>query len=178
MKTILMLGDSLVEWGDWEQLLPEYTTINRGRAGETTEGLAARLFDELNSVPDPDAVLLQSGTNNLLLGFPHFPAVHSGMVPTIRSFYPTTPIIITSLMPMPIVPSNELTAVNDQLREVAEATEHCFFLDMVPPFTQYCLPITQPGFLNDQVHLSTRGYQVWAKAIRQQLERIEEKGER
>lgn len=165
MKTVLMLGDSLVEWGDWPVLLPHYSVINRGMAGETTEGLAARLAGELNSAPEPDVVFLQSGTNNLLLGFPHFPAIHSSMIPTIQAFLPGTPIIISSLMPMPIVPEHELAEVNDQLRDIAEGTENCYFLDMVPPFTEKCLPITQPGFLNDQVHLSTLGYQVWAAEI-------------
>lgn len=167
-----MLGDSLIEWGDWEILLPEYNIINRGMAGETIEGLAARLIQELNAQPNPDAILLQSGTNNLLLGFPHFPAVYSGMLPTIRAFIPDSPIIISSLMPMPVVPENELADLNDQLRDLTEQTEQCWFLDMVPPFTERCLPITKPGFLNDQVHLSTLGYQVWAEEIKSCLESI------
>lgn len=172
MKTILMLGDSLVEWGDWQELLPEYHIVNRGMAGESIEGLAARLVQELNDAPEPDAILLQSGTNNLLLGYPHFPAVYTGMLPTIRAFIPDTPIIISSLMPMPVVPEHELADVNDQLRDLTEETDLCWFLDMVPPFMEKCLPITQPGFLNDQVHLSTRGYQVWAAEIKSCLEGI------
>ena len=43
MEKVLMLGDSLIEWGDWESLLPEYKIINRGYAGETVGGLAGRL---------------------------------------------------------------------------------------------------------------------------------------
>ncbi|MBM9511851.1 GDSL-type esterase/lipase family protein [Desulfogranum marinum] len=165
MKTLLMLGDSLVEWGDWPTLLPEYNVINRGMAGECTEGLAGRLIDEINSTAEPDAVLIQSGTNNLLMGSPHFPAIHSSMVPTIRTFYPSCSIIISSLMPMSIIPSHKLEEINKQLQEITTQTENCFYLDMVPPFNEKCLPITKPGFLNDQVHLSTRGYQVWAEEI-------------
>ena len=52
--------------------------------------------------------------------------------------------------------------MNRELAQVAAATENCFFLDLVGPFNEQCLPITHPGFLADQVHLSTRGYQVWA----------------
>ena len=32
-KSLLMLGDSLVEWGDWDALLPDLAVISRGRAG-------------------------------------------------------------------------------------------------------------------------------------------------
>jgi hypothetical protein len=45
-KTLLMLGDSLVEWGDWETLLPDLRVISRGRADELCEGLSVRLTAE------------------------------------------------------------------------------------------------------------------------------------
>ncbi len=172
MKTLLMLGDSLVEWGDWQKHMPSINVINRGMAGEATEGLAARLIGELNSVEEPDAILIQSGTNNLLMGYPHFPAIHSTMVPTIRAFFQNAPIIINSLMPMPIVPANDLADINEELKDITQSNENCFFLDMVPPFTEKCLPITQPGFLNDQVHLSTRGYIIWAEEIQRFIESL------
>jgi lysophospholipase L1-like esterase len=66
---------------------------------------------------------------------------------------------------MPIVPARDIEEVNRELARVAANLENCFFLDLVGPFTEQCLPITHPGFLNDNVHLSTRGYQVWAGAI-------------
>lgn len=165
MKTLLMLGDSLVDWGDWDKFLPEIKAINRGMAGEITEGLAARLIDELSEYASADAVLIQSGTNNVLLGYAHFPAIFSTMIPTIRNFMEHAPIIINSLMPMPIVPKEKLAELNGQLAEVASQNENCYFLDITKPFIERCLPITHPGFLNDQVHLSTRGYQVWADEI-------------
>ena len=36
MITLLMLGDSLVEWGDWQRFLPGVAVVNRGFAGEMT----------------------------------------------------------------------------------------------------------------------------------------------
>ncbi len=172
MTTVLMLGDSLVEWGDWQTLLPNFQVINRGLAGETTEDLAGRLIDELNRQDEPDALLLQSGTNNLLMGNPHFPAIFSSLVPTIRALYPHAPILLSSLMPMPVVTEHLLDKVNRELLEVAEDTDNCYFMDIVPPFIEQCLPITHPGFLADQVHLSTRGYQVWAAEIDRHLKKI------
>ena len=31
---IVMLGDSLTEWGNWHELVPEYRVINRGISGD------------------------------------------------------------------------------------------------------------------------------------------------
>lgn len=165
MIKLLMLGDSLVEWGDWLKFLPDVAVINRGIAGEMTGDLAARLMDEIDACPVPDAVLIQSGTNNLLFGDLFFPAIFTTMIPRLRLFYPQCPLIISSLMPMPLVPATQLKQVNRDLAQVAADTPNCTFLDVVAPFFEQCLPITHPGFLNDNVHLSTRGYQVWAETI-------------
>jgi len=165
MIKLLMLGDSLVEWGNWPKHLPDVAVINRGIAGEMTEELSARLMDEIEDCPDPDAVLIQSGTNNLLMGYMFFPAIFTTMMQRLRLCYPKTPLILCSLMPMPIVPTQDIEQVNRELAQVAAHTENCVFLDLVGPFNEQCLPITHPGFLADQVHLSTRGYQVWAGAI-------------
>ena len=172
MIKLLMLGDSLVEWGDWSRFLPDVAVINRGIAGERTDELAARLMDEVESCPNPDAVLLQSGTNNILFGDLYFTAIFTTMVPRLRLVYQQAPLIICSLMPMPVVPQADLVAANHAMAQVAAENENCCFLDMVGPFTEQCLPITHPGFLNDSVHLSTRGYQVWAGEIHSCLQRL------
>lgn len=165
MINLLMLGDSLVEWGDWSRHLPHVAVINRGIAGEMTEELSARLMDEIDDCPNPDAVLVQSGTNNLLMGYMFFPAIFATMMQRLRACYPHAPLILCSLMPMPAAPLHEIEQINRQLADVAAATENCVFLDLVGPFFEQCLPITHPGFLADQVHLSTRGYQVWGAEI-------------
>lgn len=169
MIQLLMLGNSLVEWGDWSRHLPEVAVINRGIAGEMTEELAARLMEEIEACPNPDAVLLESGTNNLLFGSMLFPTMFITMLQRLRLCYPDIPLIVNSLMPMPIVARHDLDQVNRELAQAVAATDKCHFLDTVGPFEEHCLPITHPGFLNDQVHLSTRGYQVWAAAIKRLL---------
>jgi lysophospholipase L1-like esterase len=177
-KTLLMLGDSLVEWGDWESLLPDIQVINRGIAGEHTEELSARLVSEMNAVLDagtePDYILLMTGTNNLLMGSPYFPVILGSMLPRLIDLCPNSSITLNSLMPMQIqgLAPESITAANNELRGVAKQSG-CHFLDMTDPFTEQCLPVTKPCFFNDGVHLATRGYQVWAGAIKKHLETLE-----
>jgi lysophospholipase L1-like esterase len=165
-KTLLMLGDSLVEWGDWDSLLPDIRVINRGQAGETTEELSARLFLELEQAPEADCILIMSGTNNFLMGGLHFPAILQTMLPRLVALCPGSTILLNSLFPMRLagLPPEDLASVNRELKKLAE-DNRCRFVDMTAPVAEHCLPITQPCFLNDGVHLSTRGYQVWAKEI-------------
>lgn len=164
---LLLLGDSLAEWGDWSALLPpELVAINRGRAGELTEELSARLFFELDQLPEPDFILLVSGTNNLLSGNLHFTAIFQTMLPRLAAFCPKSRIIVNAIMPMRLaeLPQDSITTVNHELCQIA-AEHGCHFLDMTKPFYEYCLPVTRPCFLNDGVHLSTLGYQIWAREI-------------
>jgi lysophospholipase L1-like esterase len=174
-----MLGDSLVEWGDWECLLPEFRIINRGIAGEHTEELAARLVREIDAVLDdgtePEYILLMTGTNNLLMGNSYFPAILQSMLPRLTDLCPHSSITLNSLMPMRLHGPDRETVIqaNNELHEAARQSG-CHFLDMTGPFTEQCLPVTKPCFLDDGVHLATRGYQVWAKAIKKHLEELAE----
>ncbi|MCI5165673.1 MAG: hypothetical protein D3903_06145 [Candidatus Electrothrix sp. GM3_4] len=178
-KTLLMLGDSLVEWGDWESLLPEIQVINRGIAGEHTEELSARMVSEIDAIIDastePEYILIMTGTNNLLMGSPYFPAILGSMLPRLKDLCPNSSITLNSLMPMQMqlrgLAEESIIAANNELQDVAKQSG-CRFLDMTGPFTEQCLPITKPGFLNDGVHLATRGYQVWAGAIKKHLEAL------
>ena len=170
---LLMLGDSLVEWGDWNELLPTITVINRGVAGEQTDGLSARLAAEVEAAPVVDHILIMAGTNDLLMGNSYFSAIFRSLLPRLSMLCPDVQITLNSLMPMSLsmLPVEAIVETNNELQAVAEQTD-CLFLDMKEPFEEGCLPITRPGFLNDGVHLSTLGYQVWAKEIRRHLQKL------
>ena len=170
--TLLMLGDSLVEWGDWQELLPTIQVINRGIAGEHVEDLAARLNGEIRTAPGSDHILIMAGTNNLLMGNRFFPAIFKSMLPRLSSPCPDARITLNSIMPMSLPGFSGIIAeTNRELREIADQSD-CLFLDMVPAYTEKCLPITRPCFMADGVHLSTLGYQVWAEEIRHHLESL------
>ena len=170
---LLMLGDSLVEWGDWKELLPGITVINRGVAGEQVDGLSARLAGEVETVPVVDHVLIMAGTNDLLMGNTFFSAIFRSMLPRLSMLCPDTQITLNSIMPMslPMLSLEDIAEINAGLRSVAGQSD-CLFLDMRKPFEEQCLPITRPGFLNDGVHLSTLGYQVWANEIKAHLQSL------
>lgn len=172
-QTLLILGDSLVEWGDWETLLPDRTVINRGSAGEHVEDLAARLASEIDTAPQADHILILAGTNNLLMGNTFFPAIFSSMLPRLSCLCPGADITVNSIMPMvlPGLPTSAIEEINASMREVSH-NSNCHFLDMTLPFTEHCLPITRPCFLTDGVHLSTLGYQVWAREITSHLQKL------
>jgi len=174
-KTVLMLGDSLIDWGDWEKLIPEYSIRNRGLAGEEVAGLAARLADELLDSPPPEHIFFMSGTNNLLMGDPFFPATFKTMLYRTRQFCPEARITVNAILPMRLPNPDEeaIKGANRLLGEIAREAGGTFF-DPTADFNSRCLPITHPCFLEDGVHLSTRGYELWAAGIKRHLDKLEE----
>ncbi len=165
IPSLLMLGDSLVEWGDWPELLPGLEVINRGIAGEHVEELAVRIGEELARNSIPDYILIMAGTNNLLMGNVFFPAILRSMLPRIATLCPKATITVNAIMPMTLPGlETQVTRTNIELETVA-LKSGCRFLDMTIPFQEHCLPITRPCFMTDGVHLSTLGYQVWAREI-------------
>lgn len=169
-----MLGDSLVEWGDWESLLPDYVVINRGSAGEDVEGLSVRLADEIPSAGQVQHILIMAGTNNLLMGNLFFPAIFRTMLARLRQLSPTATITVNGILPMEItgLSGETIARVNRELRQITKDSG-VSFLDMDEAYATHCLPITHPCFMEDGVHLSTRGYQVWAREIDRHLSRLQ-----
>ena len=67
-KHLVFIGDSLTEWGDWEQRFPGYNVTNLGISGETVEGLLARRERIRTKIENPDFVFLMTGINNIATG--------------------------------------------------------------------------------------------------------------
>jgi len=153
-----MLGDSLIEWGDWDTLLPDCNVLNRGSAGEDVEGLSVRLADEVLSAGTVQHILIMAGTNNLLMGNLFFPAIFRTMLVRLQQLCPGAAIIVNSILPMDIpgLSRDTIDRVNLELRQVTEESGSTF-LDMDEAYAARCLPITHPCFMEDGVHPSTRG---------------------
>ena len=171
VESILLLGDSLIEYGDWSALLPGYRTVNRGLAGETAGELAGRLARELDQEEDPERIIIFSGTNDLLLGDTSFPQVFVTMLPLLCHLCPETGVTVLGLAPMTLlgpVPA-ALAQANRALAAITRAAG-CSFLDPGPEFALHCRPVGNPCFLMDGVHLSPHGYAVLARIIRAHLQ--------
>lgn len=171
MESVLLFGDSLIEYGDWSSLLSEYRTMNRGIAGETAGELAARLGRELDLDSDPRHIIILSGTNDLLMGDATFPAVFETMLPLLRQFCPEAAVTVVGLAPM-TVPGLGPARIPQANRALAAAalSAGCSFLDPASEFALHCRPRGNPCFLMDGVHFSPHGYRILADVIRSHLQ--------
>jgi len=166
MQKKIFLGDSLVQWGDWDRLLPAHHIVNRGLTGESTGELATRLFDELEEVSGVDTIFIVSGTNNYLMGDYFFPEIFKSMLPRISLLVPEAKVVVNSLFPyrLPGVDITRLRAINLKLAETVRSAGFVF-LDVLTSFSNEDVLYFSP----DGVHLSDKGYLQWAEEIEESL---------
>lgn len=164
---LCFVGDSLIEYYDWQSRFPQHTVANLGVSGETAAELLFRTPYLGLTDNRPDSVILMSGTNDILMGVDFLPS-YEQIVITLRQTLPDTSLLLCGLLPMPLnwLSPGAIDQANtgiealalqhkvgylDGTRLISDATDrHHFFMD-------------------DGVHLSAYGYAVWAEAIEKQL---------
>ena len=164
---LCFIGDSLIEYYDWQARFPDQEVVNLGAAGETASGLLARLWSFSSTSYRPQAVVVMTGTNDLLLGADFLPSMEA-IVIALRTLWPAACLLMNGLMPMdlPWLPANLIDRTNARLEELA-LRHKIGYLDgcrLLPA------PVAGPScFLDDGVHLSPHGYALWSAAIENHL---------
>jgi lysophospholipase L1-like esterase len=162
---LLFLGDSLIDYGDWPQRLPEHRVISRGVPGETSVELARRLDRETRDVT-PAAVILMIGTNDLLVGHHDAFATIRLIIADLQQRLADSTLVLTGLPPFSLPGlARQAGALNKDIEQICTQTT-CLFCDLHQLFhTAHSEP-----FAADGVHLSEAGYRIWAAELRRLLE--------
>ena len=163
MPEIVMLGDSLTEWGNWHELVPEFRVINRGIAGDTSFGVQDRLQEVIER--RPKVVFVMIGSNDISLQVP--PDV---LLRNLRE-------IVTKLRDASITPvaqsilfraewqhaANDTTASVNAKWAAFCAAEGVRFLDLNASMAvNKRLP---DAMTFDGLHLTAAAYRVWRDAV-------------
>jgi len=161
----LFIGDSLIEFFNWQKRFPDRKIHNFGSAGETAEGLLVRLPRIMERCDSPDLILIMTGTNNIAMEDYGFLLTYEKIIDLLQKDYPQAVIVMTSLLPMDLFFLGEaVPRVNKRLREIAKE-KNIIYLDLYPLFLGEDLKPIRTCYEADGVHLSETGYEVWAGAI-------------
>lgn len=165
---VVMLGDSLTDGAEWEDVFPEVNIANRGIPGDTTLGALNRLDSVLST--QPQRVFVMLGFNDIALkistdtAFENYVALldalqAAGVEPVIQSTLRTGPSL-AHLNP-------EIERLNTLLRQTAVERE-LLFIDLNPSLAPDGL--LKSEFTTDDVHINGSGYAAWAEVIRAAVE--------
>jgi lysophospholipase L1-like esterase len=166
MKEILFIGDSLIEFFDWQSRFPQHTILNLGRAGETVEGLLARVDNIIREYPSPDLVFIMTGINNVAMEDLDFLDSYRTIMERLSSAYPQARIISHSLLPtlLPWISDGSIQEMNRAIEKMARQTG-IGFMDIYTRFVDREGKVVKDYLSPDGVHLSHKGYTAWADAL-------------
>jgi lysophospholipase L1-like esterase len=168
---IIMLGDSITEGGNWEELLKGYDAANYGIGGDTATGILYRLPDVY--MAHPKKVFLMIGTNDIALY--HLRTYDNNTVETVFENYKEIieslnergiEVIVQSTLNVAAErterPNNEINALN-QLLEAYCLEENIKYLNINSALSNN--GILQRQYTSDGLHLNKKGYDTWKNKI-------------
>ena len=169
---LLFLGDSITQgWGNnavWQRYYGPRNAANFGIGGDRTEHVLWRIQNgEIDGI-SPKVVVLMIGTNNS--GSNSAGEIAEGIkaiVTTLREKLPRTKVLLLGVFPRGERPDNpvraKLAAVNEIIATLDDG-ENVKYLDIGERFLNDDGTLSRE-IMPDFLHLSRKGYRIWADAI-------------
>jgi lysophospholipase L1-like esterase len=170
---VVMIGDSLTDGAEWNEMFPEQDIVNRGIDGDTTHGVLARLDTILRL--EPKQVFVMLGINDFADQHRPVAAVFAHYRTLVRRLSRAgAQVIVQSTLPCNEAKAAwkscaalnpKITQLNKRLATLAseDDSDNITFLDLRPV-------LAGKGGLKreltyDGVHLNGEGYRLWKEAI-------------
>ena len=168
--SILFLGDSLTDEGEWVELLGNANIVNRGISGDTTR----RILNRLDAVVDtkPKQIFLMVGINDFVNEKKSIEEVlnkYQIILKELKTKIPQTEVFVQSVLPV----NNNLTyflqdnqkviKFNLKLQELAKEFDYKYidiFSNLADSDNQLDVNYTTDG-----VHLNGKAYLIWKEAV-------------
>jgi beta-glucosidase len=179
---VLFLGDSITQGWEgagkeaWVRFYEHRRAINLGIGGDRTQHVLWRLENGNLEGVNPKAVVLMIGTNNSNGDDNSVEQISDGVraiVLKLRERLPNAKILLLAIFPRGENPQSQrgkILQVNQILQKLGDG-QHVFFVDFGHKF------LDERGFIPaelmpDFLHLSPKGYEIWAESVEDLLSRI------
>ena len=167
---VVMLGNSLTQWVDWNELLGRRNIANRGIASDVTDGYLHRM--EYIYKLTPTLCFIEGGINDIFANvsvktvFENYQKIVGGL----RS-HRVIPIMQSTLFVSPkwhdaVEKNKEVAELNALLEKFAKANA-IEFIDLNTRMSEN--NTLRDEFTHDGVHLTAAGYKIWGEEVEKVL---------
>jgi len=178
---LVFIGDSITQGWEgsgknvWAKFYGNRNAVNLGIGGDRTQHVIWRLDNGNLEGIAPKAAVIMIGTNNSGSNTPEEIADGvTAIVHQIREKSPTTKILLLATFPRGATPDDKKRQVNEASNAIVAklaADDHVTYLDIGPKF------LGEDGSLSkeimpDLLHLSEKGYTIWADSIEAELAKL------
>jgi len=183
---LMMCGDSITHNFEsekhglpvWKKYFEPRKAINLGCGGDRTQHLLWRINHLPKPKKAPKGAVVLIGTNNICWGSDTPRQAAEGVqavAKRLHELYPEMKILVLGVLPrrrkLTHPHRKQIIELNGYLPELLKGIKNVTFLDIGPHF------LDDKGFLSaemmpDTTHPSTKGHEVWAKAIEPELKKM------
>ena len=182
---VLFMGDSITDfWRNaqgpfagkpvFDKYFGHLKVANFGIAGDTTQGVLYRLQNGEGQGFNPKAVMLMIGTNNTMQhNAPEIAEGIGAVVLELQKDFPDARILLLGIFPRntPDDPVREtIKEINDIISRLHDGNR-VHYLDIGSGFLDNKGNIPE-DVMTDALHPSTKGYEIWANAVKKPLEEL------
>lgn len=169
---IIWLGDSITDGGEWNELFPNYNTMNRGISADNTFGVLYRLHEVIRRKPGKVFILI--GINDISKNIPDEVILHNykKIIDSIQLQSPSTKIYIQSILPTNNNykdfknhqnKTEHILFVNTELKKLC-ADKKITYVNLYDAFLDKEGKLN-PKYTNDGLHLTGEGYLKWKEVL-------------
>jgi beta-glucosidase len=178
---LVFIGDSITQgWegrgkGVWEKFYGKRNSVNLGIGGDRTQHVIWRLDNGNLKDITPKAAVIMIGTNNS--GSNSSKEIADGVeaiVKQLRNKTPKTQILMLGVFPRGTNNADKRRQVNEGANAIFKKLadgKHVHYLDIGPKFLEKNGTLTRE-IMPDLLHLSEKGYTIWAESIEAQLAKL------
>jgi lysophospholipase L1-like esterase len=178
---LLFIGDSITQGWEgegkevWAENFARFNAVNLGIGGDRTQHVLWRLENGNIDGLEPKAAVVMIGTNNSNGEDNSVEQIADGVraiVEKLRAKLPNTKVVLVAIFPRsenPAPQRGKILQVNQIIRKLADG-ENVLWVDFGHKY------VTQDGriprdLMPDYLHLSRKGYEIWAQSIQRPLAR-------
>lgn len=168
---ILFVGSSsFTKWTDVQDYFPSYPIINRGFGGSSLTDVI-RYAEDIIYPYQPKQIVIYCGENDLASSdsvtaqtvFERFKILFS----MIRNKFKNVPLIYISMKPSPsrqkLLP--KMIAANEAIQSFLKKKKNAVFIDVYHKMLGADGKPMDDIFLDDKLHMNSKGYAIWQKEI-------------
>ncbi|MBF2063141.1 MAG: G-D-S-L family lipolytic protein [Calothrix sp. C42_A2020_038] len=174
LNSIIFLGDSITDEGEWTELLENHSIQNRGISGDTTDRILRRLNTIIQN--QPKQIFLMVGINDLHMLNKSVKAIVDGYKHILTKFkenLPNTQVFIQSVLPVNNsiylywADNQKVIDLNSNLQNLAIKYNYKY----IDIHSHLLDSQKQLGaeFTSDGLHLNGKAYVVWKQVISEYL---------
>ncbi|MBO9727285.1 MAG: GDSL family lipase [Chitinophaga sp.] len=172
-KPVIFFGDSITQWGDWSEFLGKANILNRGIAGDNTNGLLARVDEVIRHRPARLFILV--GTNDINKQMPaaSIVATYRRILAAVQTQSPATRIYVQSVFPInnQLIGRQYYSGTNEQIKALNSGICQMAADLNVAFINIYDALLDDSGQLDakytyDGLHLSGEGYLKWVSVLK------------